>query len=158
VLSKACLELSIDNFLAHVAAWTPRWFNKPKFHILLHLPSHIRRFGPAILFATEGFESYNKVIRGKSIHSNCQAPSHDISMAFAHSNRVCYLTSGGPVLEKEDLLQTTTPQTYHIGQQPVGHGPATVLKDSTIASYLGLNPSSHITAGRFYMVFDLAHS
>ncbi|KAL1711582.1 hypothetical protein EV715DRAFT_163954, partial [Schizophyllum commune] len=30
-----------------------QWFNKPKFHIVLHLPEHIRRFGPAMLFATE---------------------------------------------------------------------------------------------------------
>ncbi|KIM55165.1 hypothetical protein SCLCIDRAFT_62674, partial [Scleroderma citrinum Foug A] len=47
------LEAAIQDFLAHTAHWTPRWFNKPKFHILLHLVEHIDRFGPAALFATE---------------------------------------------------------------------------------------------------------
>ncbi|KIK60174.1 hypothetical protein GYMLUDRAFT_73995 [Collybiopsis luxurians FD-317 M1] len=35
------LQISIDHFLNCTANWTPRWFNKPKFHILLHLPEHI---------------------------------------------------------------------------------------------------------------------
>ncbi|KAH7879373.1 hypothetical protein F5879DRAFT_771436, partial [Lentinula edodes] len=47
------LELAIDRFLDCAVNWTPRWFNKPKFHIIKHLPMHIRRFGPAILYATE---------------------------------------------------------------------------------------------------------
>ena len=74
---------------------TPRWFNKPKFHILLHLPEHIRRFGPSILFATETFESYNALIRDHSIHSNRQGPSRDIGLGFAYANRIRHLTSGG---------------------------------------------------------------
>ncbi|KAI5982275.1 hypothetical protein F5J12DRAFT_908289 [Pisolithus orientalis] len=48
------LEIAIQEFLARTACWTPCWFNKPKFHILLHLPEHIHHFGPAALFATEG--------------------------------------------------------------------------------------------------------
>ncbi|KAJ8077858.1 hypothetical protein PM082_002299 [Marasmius tenuissimus] len=80
------LEAEIQNFLVHAAKWSIRWFNKPKFHILVHLPAHIRRFGPAILFATELFESYNAVIRCKSTHSNRQAPSCDIAFAFAQGN------------------------------------------------------------------------
>ncbi|KAH9040605.1 hypothetical protein EDB84DRAFT_1436749 [Lactarius hengduanensis] len=90
-----CLEIAIKDFLMRTAKWSPRWFNKPKFHILLHLPTHVRRFGPAILFATEPFESFNAIIRAKSIHSNCLAPSHDIALAFAHANRVRHLLSGG---------------------------------------------------------------
>ncbi|KAJ3920045.1 hypothetical protein F5877DRAFT_89667 [Lentinula edodes] len=74
----ATLELAVDRFLDCAANWTPRWFNKPKFHIIKHLPMHIRRFGPAILYATEGFESFNAIIRDHSVHSNHQAPSRDI--------------------------------------------------------------------------------
>ncbi|KAI0258168.1 hypothetical protein BC834DRAFT_836247, partial [Gloeopeniophorella convolvens] len=88
------LDSSIHNFIFRTACWTPRWFNKPKFHILLHLPAHIRRFGPAVLFATEAFESFNAVIRAKSIHSNRLAPSRDIAIAFAHNNHVRHLLSG----------------------------------------------------------------
>ncbi|KAL1947759.1 hypothetical protein VTO73DRAFT_13483 [Trametes versicolor] len=92
------LQAAIDRFLDCTARWTPRWFNKPKFHLIRHLVDHIRRFGPAILFATEGFESFNAIIRGKSVHSNHQAPSRDISRGFAHANRVRHLLSGGVFL------------------------------------------------------------
>ncbi|KAK0435376.1 hypothetical protein EV421DRAFT_1716660, partial [Armillaria borealis] len=82
------LQKEIDCFLQCVAQWTCRWFNKPKFHILVHLPDHIRRFGPAMLFATEAFESFNAIIRSKSVHSNRHAPSRDIARAFAQCNRI----------------------------------------------------------------------
>ncbi|KAK7438400.1 hypothetical protein VKT23_018013 [Stygiomarasmius scandens] len=98
------LQVAIDNFLNCTARWTPRWFNKPKFHILLHLPEHIRRFGPSILFATETFESFNAIIRGFSIHSNRQAPSRDIAFEFAGLNRVRHLLSGGWFLDPEKLI------------------------------------------------------
>ncbi|THV03266.1 hypothetical protein K435DRAFT_791971 [Dendrothele bispora CBS 962.96] len=77
------LELAITYFLDCTCRVTPRWFNKPKFHVLLHLPEHIRRFGPAMLFATKGFESFNAVIRSCSIHSNRHAPSKDIAFRMA---------------------------------------------------------------------------
>ncbi|KAL1683704.1 hypothetical protein EV122DRAFT_200683 [Schizophyllum commune] len=97
------LEHSIDDFLACTALWSKSWFNKPKFHLLLHLPRHIRRFGPAILFATESFESYNAVIRLRSVHSNRHAPSHDIAMQFSHLHAVRHLLSGGVYFDKDDL-------------------------------------------------------
>ncbi|KAK7464119.1 hypothetical protein VKT23_006283 [Stygiomarasmius scandens] len=82
----ADLKAVIDYFLDCTCRLTPRWFNKPKFHVLLHLPEHIKRFGPAMLFATEGFESYNAIIRASSIHSNRHAPSKDIAHRMARSN------------------------------------------------------------------------
>ncbi|KAJ7633334.1 hypothetical protein DFH06DRAFT_1004418 [Mycena polygramma] len=95
------LTAEINHFLACAARWTTRWFNKPKFHILLHLPEHIRRFGPAILFATEAFESFNAIIRAKSVHSNRHAPSRDIARAFAQGNRIRHLLSGGLFMQAE---------------------------------------------------------
>ena len=74
--------------------WSPRWFNKAKFHFLLHL-SHIQRFGPAILFATELFESYNAVIHAWCINSNRLAPSRDTANRAAHLAHVHHLISGG---------------------------------------------------------------
>ncbi|KAJ3887185.1 hypothetical protein GG344DRAFT_69038 [Lentinula edodes] len=64
------LKHEIEQSLLHAAKWSICWFNKPKFHILVHLPEHICQLGLAMLFATEVFESYNAVIRAKSIHSN----------------------------------------------------------------------------------------
>jgi hypothetical protein len=92
---QARLETAISDFLYRVICWTPRWFNKPKFHFIIHIPAHIQRFGPAVLFATETFESYNAIIRGKSVHSNHLAPSRDIALSFAHYSRVRHLLSGG---------------------------------------------------------------
>ncbi|RDX40490.1 hypothetical protein OH76DRAFT_1459488 [Lentinus brumalis] len=109
------LQDAINNFLDATCTLTPRWFNKPKFHLLLHLPEHIRRFGPAMLFATEGFESFNAVIRSHSIHSNHRAPSRDIALAMAHHNRIRHILSGGYVRktlivsEQEDDVTSQVP-------------------------------------------------
>ncbi|KAJ7688778.1 hypothetical protein B0H14DRAFT_2420963, partial [Mycena olivaceomarginata] len=89
------LEHAIDYFLDCTCDLTLNWFNKPKFHVILHLPAHIRRFGPAMLFATEGFESFNAIIRGCSIHSNRHAPSRDIAQRMAQGNRLRHLLGGG---------------------------------------------------------------
>ncbi|KAI0363137.1 hypothetical protein BV20DRAFT_958926, partial [Pilatotrama ljubarskyi] len=102
------LQAAIDYFLDCTARWTPRWFNKPKFHVLRHLVDHIRRFGPAVLFATEGFESFNAIIRSKSIHSNHQAPSRDIARAFARVNRIRHLLCGGVFIPHTDHLSLAT--------------------------------------------------
>ncbi|KAJ7176536.1 hypothetical protein C8R46DRAFT_1213111 [Mycena filopes] len=89
------LETVIDHFLDCTCRLTLNWFNKPKFHVILHLPAHIRRFGPAMLFATEGFESFNAIIRACSVHSNRHAPSRDIAARMARGNRLRHLLSGG---------------------------------------------------------------
>ncbi|KAI0310881.1 hypothetical protein OF83DRAFT_1026280, partial [Amylostereum chailletii] len=77
------LKRTIDHFLETTWWCTPRWFNKPKFLILLHLPDNGVCFGPAMLFATEGFESFNAIIRAHSVHSNHQACSRDIALSIA---------------------------------------------------------------------------
>ncbi|KAJ4481358.1 hypothetical protein C8R41DRAFT_922309 [Lentinula lateritia] len=102
------LELAIDRFLDCAANWTPRWFNKPKFHIIKHLPMHIRRFGPAILYATEGFESFNAIIRDHSVHSNHQAPSRDIGRGFAQCSRIRHLLHGGVFFNPPETLMNNT--------------------------------------------------
>jgi hypothetical protein len=68
------LKNSINIFLYHVVQSTSQWINKPKFHILLHLPESILHYGTSNPFATEKFESYNGVLRHASVHSNRQSP------------------------------------------------------------------------------------
>ncbi|KAF7357585.1 hypothetical protein MSAN_01354900 [Mycena sanguinolenta] len=144
----ALITKEIDNFLLHAARWTNRWFNKPKFHIILHLPAHIRRFGPAILFATEAFESFNAIIRAKSVHSNRHAPSRDIALAFAQGNRVRHLLSGGLFLLSRPSESDATP-TPKFSKDPnswqsIGTGPKHLVESpNTITSYLGLQEKHH---------------
>ncbi|KAJ3846278.1 hypothetical protein EV368DRAFT_70052, partial [Lentinula lateritia] len=89
----------------------------PKFHVLLHLPAHICQFGPAMLFATEGFESFNVIIRARSVHSNRHAPSKDIAHAMARSNHVRHLLNGGSFWTK--ILADTTRSASKKRQSPV---------------------------------------
>ncbi|KAH7873932.1 uncharacterized protein C8R40DRAFT_1048559, partial [Lentinula edodes] len=109
----ATLELAVDRFLDCAANWTPRWFNKPKFHIIKHLPMHIRRFGPAILYATEGFESFNAIIRDHSVHSNHQAPSRDIGRGFAQCSCIRHLLHGGVFFNPSETSKSSlSPSNY----------------------------------------------
>ncbi|KAH9821027.1 hypothetical protein DFH28DRAFT_923470 [Melampsora americana] len=76
------LEIIIDSFLHLLISLSAQWVNKPKFHMLVHLKQSIRRFGPACLFATEKFESFNGVLRQASVHSNSLSPGRDIANTF----------------------------------------------------------------------------
>ncbi|KAI0670253.1 hypothetical protein C8Q78DRAFT_975449 [Trametes maxima] len=157
------LDEAIKNFLLCTAQWNVRWFNKPKFHIIIHLVDHICRFGPASLFATEAFESFNAVIRAKSVHSNRQAPSRDIARSFAQGNRIRHLLSGGyfrslPVTTPDpeasgdtDLDGTSTavqrtPFSFVPSEwTTVGHGPRSLVSHpNTISDYLGLAQKSQM--------------
>ena len=78
-----------------------RWVNKPKFHMLIHLPHSIRRFGPASLFATEKFESYNSILRKASVHSNRHRPGRDLAITFANYECMRAVLSGGTLYNNE---------------------------------------------------------
>ncbi|POW19850.1 hypothetical protein PSHT_04232 [Puccinia striiformis] len=91
------LKAQIKNFIYQCVKVTGQWVNKPKFHHLLHLPESILRFGPASLFSTEKFESFNGVLRNASIHSNKQSPGRDIAITFDN------YYSLSQVLEEEEL-------------------------------------------------------
>jgi hypothetical protein len=112
------LEEAIGHFLDCTCRLNIRWFNKPKFHVLLHLPAHICRFGPAITFATEGFESYNAIIRCASIHSNRHAPSKDIAVRMAKGNRVRHLLSGG-YFHVSSTTESSPSKWYRVGPAPL---------------------------------------
>ena len=90
------LTKTIDKFLVIAAQCAPSIIiSKPKFHLLIHLPMHIRCFGPAILYSTERYESFNHVFCLGSIYSNKKAPSWDICQAFAAQDIVKHIVTGG---------------------------------------------------------------
>lgn len=142
--------MDIEQFLLKTARWSSRWFNKPKFHILVHLPEHIRRLGPAMLFATEAFESFNAVIRAKSIHSNRAAPSKDIAHGFAQGNRIRHIVSGGAFLKISPDCISHSPGNKQELRRPrfsflakdwtsVGPAPQLIIAPPTVVlSYLGM--------------------
>ncbi|KAF9237455.1 hypothetical protein BU15DRAFT_48704 [Melanogaster broomeanus] len=91
----ANLSRTIEDFLSISAQCAPSiLLTKAKFHFLLHLPMFIRRFGPAILFSTERFESFNHVFCLASIYSNRQAPSRDTCQVFAEQDAVKHIVTG----------------------------------------------------------------
>ncbi|EPQ53882.1 hypothetical protein GLOTRDRAFT_106509 [Gloeophyllum trabeum ATCC 11539] len=92
----ADLSILIDNVLDLWALIDPtRIIQKPKLHVLPHILEDIRRFGPALLFATEIFECWNAIFRLCSVLSNHQAPSRDIALTLADMERFKHQVSGG---------------------------------------------------------------
>ncbi|KAI0833746.1 hypothetical protein BC628DRAFT_1283891, partial [Trametes gibbosa] len=91
------LSNTVEYFLLSIALRTSQWFNKPKFHLFVHLLSHIKYFGPAAFYSRETFEWNNQVIQLHSINSNKHALSLDIACSFSHMHAVQHLLSGGYV-------------------------------------------------------------
>ncbi|OAV96501.1 hypothetical protein PTTG_00959 [Puccinia triticina 1-1 BBBD Race 1] len=133
------LTLRIRSFVFLLIKGTAQWVNKPKFHMLLHLPDAIRRFGPATLFATEKFESYNGILRNASIHSNRQSPSKDIGVTFADFSNLWLLYSGGYFWVKEH-------QNYQTAATSVPH---LFENNDSIQKAMGYNPSVLVDSSDF---------
>lgn len=88
-------------------------------------------FGPAILCATETFESFNFVIRGRSINSNRHAPSLDIAKVFSHMHAVRHLVSGGYIVIG-----------HHLNGEPIvrqaGREVLSLTKDKVFVKLMGM--------------------
>ncbi|KAH9815307.1 hypothetical protein DFH28DRAFT_969339 [Melampsora americana] len=89
------LKIVVARFLKQLVALNAQWTNKPKFHMLTHLPYCVERFGPPSLFATEKMESQNGVTRIASVHSNRHSPGKDIANRFNDARLLRMLISGG---------------------------------------------------------------
>lgn len=72
-----------------------RILDKPKLHIISHLPEDVHRKGPAHLYSTETFKGFNGVFRLCSVLSNHIAPSRDIALACMGMERFKHQVSGG---------------------------------------------------------------
>lgn len=161
LLSSNCLKNILNIFLLKTTQWNYQWFNKPKFHILVHLPNHICRFGPAVLFAMELFELYNAVICGKSIHSNWLALSRDIGLAFAQGNRIQHILSSSyfrcsPSEDStgqslQDKTDTHMMESYGPRLRNLASG------DNTLTSFLGLAALHQPQISKHNMIHDYLH-
>ncbi|KAH9450147.1 hypothetical protein Pst134EA_026856 [Puccinia striiformis f. sp. tritici] len=128
------LRNHIDIFLKYIIQDSAQWVNKAKFHMLLHLPESILRYGPASLFATEKFESYNGILRNASIHSNRQSPGQDIAITFSNYHTFRQIISGGFFFDKKQkkYIQASNKVTCIFTQNPL------------IQQMLGYNQSSSL--------------
>jgi len=96
MVRQARLTRTINDFLNVTATCAPSiLITKPKFHFLVHLPTYIRRFGPAIIFSTERYESFNHVFRLTCIYSNRHVPSRDTCKMFARHDIIRHIATGG---------------------------------------------------------------
>ncbi|KNZ48692.1 hypothetical protein VP01_547g1, partial [Puccinia sorghi] len=125
------LKLHIKQLLFHLINSSAHWVQKLKLHMLLHLPDSIQRFGPASLFPTEKFESYNGILRQASIHSNKQAPGRDIAITFANYSNLKYLLSNGMIYDQKN----------HRWESPASKV-SQIFNDHPIQSSMGYN-SAH---------------
>jgi hypothetical protein len=91
------LRKHIAIFLWHTINRSAQWVNKPKFHILLHLPYSIERFGPACLFSTKNFESFNSLLRQALVHSNRHQPGRDVGLSFINFETMQLILSGARI-------------------------------------------------------------
>ncbi|KAK7449318.1 hypothetical protein VKT23_013461 [Stygiomarasmius scandens] len=133
----ADLEIRIGNVLdAFAAVDSNKIASKIKLHLLSHLISDCRRYGPAIHNSTEIFECFNAVFRMCSILSNHQAPSRDIAKQFASMDRLKHILSGGYWLCNNEWIQAS-------------RRVRNVLKtDVTIQRHLGWVPPQKIEYGK----------
>lgn len=66
--------------------------------------------------ATEGFESFNFVIRLRSILSNRHAPSVDIAQAMSFMHAVRHLVSGGWIRDERGTMRQAGVQVRALAQ------------------------------------------
>ncbi|KAJ7888627.1 hypothetical protein B0H14DRAFT_3081939 [Mycena olivaceomarginata] len=97
----AQLKIAVANLLDAFDAVDPlRILVKIKLHLLAHIPDDIRRFGPAIRFATEIYEAFNGVFRLCSIYSNRLAPNHTSKRWIQAGGAVQKVLHSDPVFQR----------------------------------------------------------
>ncbi|KAH9810721.1 hypothetical protein DFH28DRAFT_488008 [Melampsora americana] len=101
------LKIVVARFLKQLVALNAQWTNKPKFHMLTHLPYCVERFGPPSLFATEKMESQNGVTRIASVHSNRHSPGKDIANRFNDERLLRMLISGSSFYDRQIRTRAT---------------------------------------------------
>ncbi|KAI8452886.1 hypothetical protein BY996DRAFT_4583907, partial [Phakopsora pachyrhizi] len=124
------LKYFTQDFLLKLIFTNAQWVNKPKSHMLIHLSQSIACFGPASLFETEKFESYNGVVQQASIHSNQQSPSHDIAKSFQNYAALRFCFSGG-------IIQAETSRSNFVTQNSQVKN--LLLRNSNIQKFLGID-------------------
>ncbi|KNZ49289.1 hypothetical protein VP01_5107g1 [Puccinia sorghi] len=74
-------------------------FSKNEFQVGQQVQNSYRRFGPPNLFATEKFESYNRILRNASIQSNHLSPGREIGITFSNYHIIRLLLSASPLVQ-----------------------------------------------------------
>jgi hypothetical protein len=105
----------------------------------------IHRFGPAVLFSTEHYESFNHIFRLSCIYSNRQAPSHDSCNAFAALDRIKHIATGGYWCDPQ------TRKWAHAGQNILDF----ISMNSEYLGWLGLPKESKLKPGMFSHVYSV---
>jgi hypothetical protein len=127
---QADLSRVLEDFLTITAQCAPSiLISKPKFHFLIHIAAYIRRFGPAIMFSTERYESFNHVFRLACIHSNRGAPSRDTCNTFATQDIIKHIATGGYWIDPGSKTWVRA------GSAILDH----VVADPKVLPFLGLN-------------------
>jgi hypothetical protein len=143
---QSSLTQIIGDFLNIMTKCSPSiLISKPKFHFLIHLPAFIWHFGPAILFSTERYKSFNHVFCLSCIYSNHQAPSCDSCNTFTAQDHIKRIATGGY------WLDTDTGVWVQAGQTILDY----MSTHDEALSWLGLPKESKLTPGEFLITYLL---
>ena len=104
----------------------------------------IRRFGPAILFSTERYESFHHIFRLSCIYSNQQAPSRDSCNAFAALDRIKHIITGGYWSDPH------TGTWAHAGQRILDF----ISSHGDYLNWIGLPKESKLKPGVFPLIYS----
>lgn len=72
---------------------------------------------------TEGFKSFNGVIRAESVNSNRHAPSKDIAVGFVNHDRIRHFLSGGVFLPRDQIPTKVSRAVRAVTEVPLCRGP-----------------------------------
>lgn len=90
------MRMAVANVLDCFDAVDPeRILEKSKLHLMCHVASDARRFGPMPRSSVETFECFNSIFRRCAVLSNRQAVSHDVSNQFSRMGVVKQMLAGG---------------------------------------------------------------
>ena len=121
------LQASLATMLEAILKVFPNYKAKPKLHLLRHLVDDVKSYGPARLFATESFESFNGNIRAAIFLSNRQAPSLDLAQHYASQTSLATLAWGSTFSAdavtnyanaNPDFCQVFLDEKRHVEHQP----------------------------------------
>ncbi|KAG1726440.1 uncharacterized protein EDB91DRAFT_1254343 [Suillus paluster] len=142
----ARLSQTIEDFLNVTAQCAPSiLISKPKFHFLVHLLAFICRFGPAIIFSTKRYESFNHIFRLSYIVKHITMGRHWYD---SKTKKWAHLLGISSILHEPPLPGTGSPETAIGANGKAQQTDGVEWKDTHCAEILGTQSGPSYCLGK----------